>query len=113
NKDNNADVRIIGVTSKLDRQNEQPGEPRGRYKSNSQHADPVAGQKYEYGTFWIIAHVFLTLPARFSISPAEVRRNQEDWTHIADASKIRNRMGLVIVSRRFIVPVPLGRGGAL
>src|SRR5208337_5384798 len=40
NKDNNADVRIIGVTSKLDRQNEQPGEPRGRHKSNSQHADP-------------------------------------------------------------------------
>jgi len=72
----------------------------------------VAGQKYEYGTFWIIAHVYLTLPARFSISPAEARQNPEDWTHIADASKNRNRIGLVIVSRRFIVAVPLGRGGA-
>ena len=66
NKDQNADVWVAGVASKLDGQNEQPGEPSGGHQRDAQHADPVTEEQYEYGAFWIVAHSFFTLPARNS-----------------------------------------------
>src|SRR5271165_1058595 len=66
NKDHNADVWVAGVASKLDGQNEQPGEPSGGHQRDTQHADPVTEEEYEYGAFWIVAHSFFTLPARNS-----------------------------------------------
>jgi hypothetical protein len=45
------DIRVVGVAAKLDRQDEQPGEARGSYQSHSQHADPIARQQDQYGTF--------------------------------------------------------------
>ena len=51
NKDQNTDVRVAGVASKLGWQNEQPGKPGGGHQRDAQHADPVTEEQYENGRF--------------------------------------------------------------
>jgi hypothetical protein len=46
-EDNNADVRIVCVATKLKRQNKQPGKTRCCHQDDSQHGNPVARQQNE------------------------------------------------------------------
>src|SRR5262249_38275755 len=56
NEHHYSDVRVAGVAAELHRQYEQPGEASGGHQGHSQHAYPVAGEQYEKGSFWIVAH---------------------------------------------------------
>ena len=60
NKYDNADVWIVGIPSKLGRQNEQPGKARGGRQRDAQHADPVARQQHQYRALWIFTHLAFT-----------------------------------------------------
>ncbi len=65
-KDDDADVGIAGVSSKLDWECEQPGEAGRRHQGDTQHAHPMTGEQHEYRALWIVAHgssiLWLKLP---------------------------------------------------
>jgi hypothetical protein len=55
NKEDDANVRIAGVSSKLGRGGEQPGETGRRYQRRSHQAHPMTGEQHEYRALWIVA----------------------------------------------------------
>ncbi len=66
-KDDDADVGIAGVPSKLGWQSKQPREASGGYQRDAQHADPMTGEQHEYRTFWIVVHSLYSLPSGFRL----------------------------------------------